>query len=86
MLTDVREADVGGIFGFGYAPYTGGPLSYIDMVGAAEFVARCERFAQAHGERFQPCALLRDLAETGEGFYTRFGGGAAGQICGLTAQ
>ena len=76
VLTDVREADVGGIFGFGYAPYTGGPLSYIDMVGAAEFVARCDRFAQAYGERFQPCALLRDLAETGEGFYTRFGGGA----------
>ena len=37
VLTDVREADVGAIFGFGYAPYTGGPLSYIDTLGAAAF-------------------------------------------------
>ena len=27
VLTDVREADVGSILGFGYAPYSGGTLS-----------------------------------------------------------
>lgn len=72
VLTDVREADVGAIFGFGYAPYTGGPLSYIDTLGAAAFVERCERFAQAHGDRFTPCELLRDMAARGDGFYARF--------------
>src|SRR6202022_4484457 len=39
-LTDVREADVGAILGFGFAPYTGGPLSWIDMLGAKGFVGR----------------------------------------------
>src|SRR5262249_31718127 len=39
VLTDVREADVGSILGFGYAPFTGGTLSYIDGMGAAAFVA-----------------------------------------------
>ncbi len=34
-LTDVREADVGSILGFGFAPYSGGTLSYIDTMGTA---------------------------------------------------
>jgi 3-hydroxyacyl-CoA dehydrogenase/enoyl-CoA hydratase/3-hydroxybutyryl-CoA epimerase len=72
VLTDVREADVGAIFGFGYAPYSGGPLSYIDRVGAKAFVERCDRFAKAYGERFAACALLREMAANGETFYARF--------------
>lgn len=72
VLTDVREADVGAIFGFGYAPYSGGPLSYIDWVGAKAFVERCERFEKAYGARFAPCALLREMAANGDTFYHRF--------------
>ena len=34
IVTDPREADVGSILGFGFAPYTGGTLSYIDGMGA----------------------------------------------------
>ena len=59
VLTDVREADVGSILGFGYAPYSGGTLSYIDMMGTKKFVALCERLAQKYGERFKPNKLLR---------------------------
>ena len=33
VVTDVREADVGSILGFGFAPFSGGTLSYIDMMG-----------------------------------------------------
>ena len=36
VLTDVREADVGSILGFGFAPFSGGTLSYIDMMGDEE--------------------------------------------------
>ena len=39
VITDVREADVGSILGFGFAPFSGGTLSYIDMMGAKNFVA-----------------------------------------------
>ena len=74
VVTDPREADVGSIIGFGFAPFTGGTLSYIDGMGAAAFVALCERLRQKYGERFAPPKLLLELAETGESFYGRFAG------------
>jgi len=72
VLTDVREADVGSILGFGYAPYSGGTLSYIDMMGTKKFVALCEQLAQKYGERFKPNKLLVEMAAKGESFYARF--------------
>ena len=33
IVTDPREADVGSILGFGYAPYSGGAVSFIDGMG-----------------------------------------------------
>jgi 3-hydroxyacyl-CoA dehydrogenase / enoyl-CoA hydratase / 3-hydroxybutyryl-CoA epimerase len=74
VVTDPREADVGSIIGFGFAPFTGGTLSYIDGMGAANFVALCERLAQKYGERFVPPNILLDMARTGESFYGRFNG------------
>ncbi len=76
VLTDVREADLGSILGFGFAPFTGGTLSYIDFMGAAAFVALCNRLARKHGDRFKPNRLLRQLAKSGETFYGRFPPGA----------
>jgi 3-hydroxyacyl-CoA dehydrogenase/enoyl-CoA hydratase/3-hydroxybutyryl-CoA epimerase len=72
VLTDVREADVGSILGFGFAPFSGGTLSYIDMMGSARFVAMCEKLAARHGPRFAPSKLLLDMAEKNETFYGRF--------------
>jgi 3-hydroxyacyl-CoA dehydrogenase/enoyl-CoA hydratase/3-hydroxybutyryl-CoA epimerase len=69
VITDPREADVGSILGFGFAPFTGGALSYIDFMGARTFVALCERLRAAHGERFAPPAILLDMAKTGGSFY-----------------
>ncbi len=72
VLTDVREADVGSILGFGFAPFTGGTLSYIDMMGVKTFVALCRALEAKHGERFAPNKLLVEMAEKGESFYRRF--------------
>jgi 3-hydroxyacyl-CoA dehydrogenase / enoyl-CoA hydratase / 3-hydroxybutyryl-CoA epimerase len=72
VLTDVREADVGSILGFGFAPFTGGTLSYIDMMGTKQFVAMCEALAGKFGPRFAPCRLLVDMAARNETFYGRF--------------
>jgi 3-hydroxyacyl-CoA dehydrogenase / enoyl-CoA hydratase / 3-hydroxybutyryl-CoA epimerase len=69
VLTDPEDGDVGGIFGLGFAPYTGGPLSLIDTVGVAKFVAECDAFAKKYGDRFAPPKLLRDMAAKGEAFY-----------------
>jgi 3-hydroxyacyl-CoA dehydrogenase/enoyl-CoA hydratase/3-hydroxybutyryl-CoA epimerase len=72
IVTDPREADVGSILGFGFAPYTGGTLSYIDGIGVQAFVAQCDKLATAYGERFKPTPLLIDMAAKGETFYERF--------------
>ena len=72
VVTDVREADVGSVLGFGFAPFTGGTLSYIDMMGTKKFVELCRTFAKKYGARFKPGKLLVDLAEHGETFYHRF--------------
>lgn len=72
IVTDPREADVGSILGFGFAPYTGGALSYIDGMGVKPFVALCEKLAAAYGEHFQPTSLLKDMAAQGDSFYGRF--------------
>jgi len=71
-LTDVREADVGSILGFGFAPYSGGTLSYIDTMGTTEFVDLCKKFTRKWGPRFKPNKLLRDMAKTGDTFYGKF--------------
>ncbi|WP_026379859.1 3-hydroxyacyl-CoA dehydrogenase NAD-binding domain-containing protein [Afifella pfennigii] len=73
VVTDPREADVGSILGFGFAPFTGGTLSYIDFMGTKEFVALAKRLAKKHGPRFKPNRLLLEMAENGETFYGRFG-------------
>jgi 3-hydroxyacyl-CoA dehydrogenase / enoyl-CoA hydratase / 3-hydroxybutyryl-CoA epimerase len=72
VITDARDADIGSITGWGFAPYTGGTVSLIDGVGLAKFVAECDALAQKYGERFKPNALLRDMAAKGETFYSRF--------------
>lgn len=72
VITDPREADVGSILGFGFAPFTGGTLSYIDGMGPAAFVSLVEHLAEKHGERFRPNALLKEMAANGETFYGRF--------------
>jgi len=77
VVTDPRDADVGAILGWGYAPWTGGPASLIDTVGAKAFVETCDRLAAAYGPRFTPPALLRDLAAKGESLYQRFAQAAA---------
>ena len=72
VITDVREADVGSILGFGYAPFTGGAISYIDGMGVKAFVALCGKLAKKCGNRFMPPKLLVQMAKNGETFYGRF--------------
>ena len=77
VLTDIREGDVGAILGWGFAPWSGGPFSWLDMIGAARAVDICDGLTARYGARFTPPALLREMAATGESFYGRFGQKAA---------
>ncbi|MCL5777722.1 3-hydroxyacyl-CoA dehydrogenase NAD-binding domain-containing protein [Limibaculum sp. FT325] len=69
VLTDIREGDVGAILGWGFAPWSGGPFGWLDMLGAAHAVGICERLAARHGPRFAPPKTLRKMAEAGGRFY-----------------
>jgi 3-hydroxyacyl-CoA dehydrogenase/enoyl-CoA hydratase/3-hydroxybutyryl-CoA epimerase len=70
VISDPSQCDVGAILGWGFAPWTGGPLSWIDRMGVAACVARCEDLSHRHGSaRLQPPRSLRELAARGLSVY-----------------
>jgi 3-hydroxyacyl-CoA dehydrogenase / enoyl-CoA hydratase / 3-hydroxybutyryl-CoA epimerase len=70
VITDPSEADVGAILGWGFAPWTGGPLAYIDTHGTAVFVTRCDELADRYGsERLRPPRALRSIAASSGSIY-----------------
>lgn len=75
VITDARDADVGSILAWGFAPWSGGCCSYMDMFwgGLDGFVAEADRLAAQYGDRFKVPDMLRDMAAKGETFYSRFG-------------
>ena len=76
VLEDIREGDVGAILGWGFAPWSGGPFSWLDMLGAARAVDISDNLTAQYGDRFAAPDLLRDMAAKGQSFYDRFAAGA----------
>ncbi|WP_264210083.1 3-hydroxyacyl-CoA dehydrogenase NAD-binding domain-containing protein [Leisingera thetidis] len=72
VLMDIREGDVGAILAWGFAPWSGGPLSWLDILGTPYAAQRCDSLAAKFGDRFTCPALLREMAEKGQSFYSRF--------------
>jgi 3-hydroxyacyl-CoA dehydrogenase/enoyl-CoA hydratase/3-hydroxybutyryl-CoA epimerase len=69
VVTHAEDGDIGSIFGWGFPPYTGGTLSYIDTVGIAEFVGQCDRMARKYGDRFKVSDWMRKRAGAGQAFH-----------------
>jgi 3-hydroxyacyl-CoA dehydrogenase / enoyl-CoA hydratase / 3-hydroxybutyryl-CoA epimerase len=69
VVRDPQSADLGAIFGWGFAPYTGGPMSYIDTIGLENFVRAADGLAQRFGNRFAPPKSFREMADKGETLY-----------------
>ena len=69
VLDHPADADIGSIFGWGFPPWTGGTLSFIDTVGIKHFVAECDRMADAYGPRFAVSDWLRDRAARDASFH-----------------
>ncbi|AMK18359.1 MULTISPECIES: 3-hydroxyacyl-CoA dehydrogenase NAD-binding domain-containing protein [Sphingobium] len=69
VLETVEDGDLGAIFGWGFAPWTGGPFSHMDTVGIGHVVAVLERLSARHGDRFAPTVQLQDMAASGTTFY-----------------
>jgi len=71
VLLSSAEANIGGIFGIGFPPNTGGPMQFINggfEGGVPAFVARAQEFAAKYGERFTPPAGLIEAAEKGTAY------------------
>jgi 3-hydroxyacyl-CoA dehydrogenase/enoyl-CoA hydratase/3-hydroxybutyryl-CoA epimerase len=69
VVRSPRDGDLGAIYGIGYPPFRGGPLRYLDSLGAQQVVGTLEALAQAYGPRFSPAAPLVEMARTGKQYY-----------------
>jgi 3-hydroxyacyl-CoA dehydrogenase/enoyl-CoA hydratase/3-hydroxybutyryl-CoA epimerase len=68
VLRSVADANIGSIFGWGFAPFHGGALQFINAMGAARFVERARELAAKHGPRFEPAAVVVRMAQQGTAF------------------
>jgi len=68
VVRSVADANVGSIFGWGFAPFHGGALQFINALGAKRFVERSRELARRYGARFEPAAVVVKQAETGGRF------------------
>ena len=72
VLEDIREGDVGAILGWGFAPWSGGPFGWVDMVGIQNVVNMCNTLSESEGQRFVAPKILLDMAKNNETFYGKF--------------
>jgi 3-hydroxyacyl-CoA dehydrogenase/enoyl-CoA hydratase/3-hydroxybutyryl-CoA epimerase len=69
IVRSARDADIAAILGLGFPRFRGGPLRYLDAIGAAETLRRIQGFADRYGERWRPAPLLVHMARKGDRFY-----------------
>lgn len=69
VLTDPLAGDMAAVLGWGYPAHLGGPFAFVDTMGAEAFVARAHALSERYGARFEPPALLVDMANRGERFH-----------------
>ena len=69
VIASPRDGDVGAILGLGFPPFRGGPFRYVDSTGSRALVETFERLREAHGPRFEPAPLLRDMARENRSFH-----------------
>ena len=68
VVTSVADANIGSIFGWGFAPHQGGALQFINAYGLANFVRRSKELAAKHGPRFEPAAILEKMVDEDKSF------------------
>ena len=68
VLLSTADANIGSVFGIGFAAWSGGALQFINQYGLQDFISRAQYLAETYGERFDPPALLLDKAAKGQLF------------------
>ena len=68
IVATAAEADMAMIMGVGFPPFRGGPCRYVDQMGVAEYVAKCDQYAHL-GKAYEAPQMLRDMAAANKKFY-----------------
>ncbi|MDO8268903.1 MAG: fatty acid oxidation complex subunit alpha FadB [Moraxellaceae bacterium] len=68
IVASPAEADMALIMGIGFPPFRGGACRYVDQMGAATYVALCEKFAHL-GKAYEAPQLLKDMAAGNKKFF-----------------
>jgi len=68
VVLTVADANIGSIFGWGFAPFQGGALQYINAYGVGNFVRRSKELAERYGDYFAPAEILVKMAQDGKCF------------------
>jgi 3-hydroxyacyl-CoA dehydrogenase/enoyl-CoA hydratase/3-hydroxybutyryl-CoA epimerase/3-hydroxyacyl-CoA dehydrogenase/enoyl-CoA hydratase/3-hydroxybutyryl-CoA epimerase/enoyl-CoA isomerase len=68
LVRNVRDVDLGLVFGIGFPPFKGGLLFWADTLGAEKIVEMLKPYEEI-GPRYQPTEMLLEMARTGSKFY-----------------
>ena len=68
VVTSVEDANIGSIFGWGFAPLKGGTLQFVNDYGIQEFEKQAQKLAKKYGQRFAPPKLLIEMAANNQTF------------------
>ena len=68
VLTSVADGNIGSIFGWGFAPFKGGTLQYINDYGFKNFITRAKELTASYGDRFSVPPLLVQMEKEGKEF------------------
>jgi 3-hydroxyacyl-CoA dehydrogenase / enoyl-CoA hydratase / 3-hydroxybutyryl-CoA epimerase len=68
VINSIADANIGSIFGWGFAPHHGGTLQFINAYGVDNFVVRSQQLAERYGERFAPAQVLVAMAKAHKEF------------------
>ena len=64
-----QDMDLALIYGLGFPPYRGGILRYADKWGLKNVYEKLIDLEKQYGPRFEPAALIKEMAEDGTLFY-----------------
>ncbi len=69
VLNHAYDGDIGAVFGLGFPPFVGGPLKYVDHLGARNVLSKLKSLEEKFGARFAPAKMLRELSEKDGKFF-----------------
>ena len=71
IIENVQDGDIGGVFGIGFLPWSGGPFSYMNFLGIEKVIDQLNHYATIYGPKFNPRPLLLEMAKNGSKFNTQ---------------